>query len=87
LTSWENFKIEAKQDWTLEHLLEHLTTMGLNVSMITQKAKMVYIKAMPTHAKKKTKLMNSVITFEDNSATIHIGADEIDDLITAQINC
>ena len=31
--------------------------------------------------------MISVITFEDNSATIHIAADEIEDLITAQINC
>ena len=56
MTSWENLQIEAKEDWTLEHLLEHMTSMGLNVSMITQKAKMVYIKAMPTHAKKKTKL-------------------------------
>ena len=56
LTSWENLQIEAKEDWTLENLLEHMTSMGLNVSMITQKAKMVYIKAMPTHAKKKTKL-------------------------------
>ena len=56
LTSWENLQINGSMEWTVENLLNFMENMGLSVSMITQKSKMIYMKAMPTHAKKKEKL-------------------------------
>ena len=55
LNCWENLKIDAKTDWTLDSLLEFMQNMDLSVSMITQKSKMVFMKAMPTHVNKRKK--------------------------------
>ena len=56
LSQWENLSVAPKPDWTLNDFLEHMVTlMGLNVNMVTQKSKMIYVKALPTHYKKLPK--------------------------------
>ena len=57
LTQWDNLSVKLEEEWTLADFLEHvLTFVGLNVNMITQKSKMIYCKALPTHVKKTQKM-------------------------------
>ena len=57
LTQWDNLSVKPEEEWTLADFLEHVSTfVGLTVNMVTQKSKMIYCKALPTHAKKTQKM-------------------------------
>jgi hypothetical protein len=57
VTHWDNVQVHGTQDWTIQHFLNHMEEkIGLNVNMITQNSKMIFIKALPTHVNKKKKL-------------------------------
>ena len=65
LNQWDNFSVVLQEDWTLKDFLEHMMqVVGLNVNMVTQNSKMIYVKALPTHVKKLQKtLVLKVVKF------------------------
>ena len=56
LTPWDNVQVPAGPDWSIQDLIDHMQgIVGLTVDMITQNSKLIYMKALPTHANKKKK--------------------------------
>ena len=56
LNQWDNLSVVLEENWSLNDFLEHMRlVVGLNVNMVTQKSKMIYVKALPTHVKKLQK--------------------------------
>ena len=62
--------------------------VGVKVEAIIQNGRSVFMKIMPTHAKKCQKPMNSLLKFTDESqkTLIHVGISELEDLVTVQIS-
>ena len=56
LSQWDKLKVVPKEDWTIQDFIDHMETqVELTVELIIQNGKTIYIKAMPTHVKKKQK--------------------------------
>ncbi len=57
LTLWDRMEVRGGEDWTLQRLLDELKDkFGAVATLIVQGTKMVYVQALPTHAKRKDKL-------------------------------
>lgn len=57
LTLWDRLEVRGRSDWTLQKVLEALDEQfGVAATLVVQGTKMVFVEALPTHAKRKAKL-------------------------------
>ena len=53
---WSKPRVEAADSWTVDDLLGHLRNdLDLDVTMVVQGAKMIYVAALPMHEMRKSK--------------------------------
>ena len=88
LCQWDNVRVVSKEDWTLQDFLDHMQNdIGVSVEAIIQNGRSIFMRIMPTHAKKCQKSINSLVKFDENhTALVHVGITDVEDLVTVLIS-
>jgi hypothetical protein len=65
---WDQFEVVGSATWKLQDFLDSLSSQfAIRATMVVQGTKMVYVKIMPTHKNRKTKIMSSLIRKDPGS--------------------